>query len=207
MVQPTIFTQQGGQAIASYNYTDLAEGTGVVIYYGLTNKDNAATNYMLSSQAIKSSSNSTNIITAGTNVNCNFDLTSFNIPKEIKGTAYYFGGICGYSGMTGYITVQIQKVSGGVESNCSSVIQSETFTMGAGEGGGQFCLMAIPLTQTHFKKGDTLRLNVIFYKTGGGSAMGFTHSPTNMDTGQAYPSLYPNVTTQLKLYIPFAIGD
>ena len=75
-------------AIASYDYSDIAEGTGVKTFYGFNvNTSGAATadRFRLGQQ---SSLNSYDVETAMTaKAAYNWELTAFNLPKTIKGTA------------------------------------------------------------------------------------------------------------------------
>ena len=89
-VLPVAFPIPGESAIASYSYTDIAEGTGVVSFYGAETYDTtASTKYILTTNSIIS--NNPEIISP--NGNYDFDLTPFNMPKTIKGTAYFSVGM------------------------------------------------------------------------------------------------------------------
>src|SRR3990167_9378636 len=106
-------------AIASFNYTDIAEGTGVVLFYGATHKEVSTTSYFLTtntpysndvitSGAILQSANWTEVI------NKNFDVR-FNRPQNIKGYAYLSLSLGGYAS-AGAGSLQI-KVSGATLNN------------------------------------------------------------------------------------------
>ena len=48
------YTKGAGDVIASYDYTDIAEGTGIVAFNLLTSEDTTAADYHLSENAIPS---------------------------------------------------------------------------------------------------------------------------------------------------------
>lgn len=198
-VLPVAFPIPGESAIASYNYTDVAEGTGVVEFYGAETYDTTATRkYILTANQI--TSNTADLISP--NGTINFDLSPFNSPRTIKGTAYFSVGMYESSSAAYYITAKIQKSSGGVVTDCSAAFQSDTIQA---NGVWKMVLVAIPLTQTHFKKGDFLRLNLDVHGANNGNwSMGC--DPTGRSGTYINSTLTaPSMTTKLTLNIPFKL--
>jgi hypothetical protein len=159
------------EPLANYSYEDLAEGTGKVIYYGISSETSAAVDYHLVSSALYSSEISKDVTSNGTTT-LDFDLAPFNLPRTAKGTAYFSaGGVAGASATT-TLKVQVKKWDGSSETNISSEITTPTLS-----NAQDMFLLELPLTQTHFSKGDILRLTVKLVATSGGNACKVGHDP------------------------------
>ena len=173
---PNNFQISGEAAVASYDFFDIAEGTGIKVFYGMDNETSAgATQDSLGNAIIAVDGETT---TTGSTYN--FDLAPFNLPKIITGTAYFQ---CALKGGTNggddiYVTAQLQKWDGTTATNITSAVQSATI-IGQAIGWVTFPLTC---TKTHFKKGEILRLVVV--STMGAGTGWFSHSPTNRDTTQ-----------------------
>ena len=148
MALPQPFTT-AAPAIASYNYTDIVDGTGVAVYYGNVNEASSIS-YFLGTSAFTVAT----CYTSGATM----DLTPFATPRTVKGTAILSFYVNASSGARG--NVKLQKVDGvtAAVTDISSTIQSE-----ARSALGSLCLK-IPLTETLFAQGDILRL--VYTQTG-----------------------------------------
>lgn len=188
------FIRSGEGAIASYSYNDVADGTGVIIFYGASQANNSE-DYILTTQTIKSQSIT---ISNSSNVTYNFDLSAFNLPRTIKGTAFITMGCYNSSASNPpqTFTFQVKKDSGGNVTNCSSAI-TPAFPTGNTEN-KDICA-EIPLTQTNFKKGDILRLAITINTTGGSLKFGI--DPAD----RADPTAALTASRQLKFYLPFRV--
>tara|TARA_Y100000310_G_scaffold326893_1_gene392439 strand:- start:542 stop:1162 length:621 start_codon:yes stop_codon:yes gene_type:complete len=167
-------------ATASYNWTDLAEGTGVVRYYLTRSKNFANENeYCLITQTIASANKvGERYITGnGTGVVHNFDLSVYNTPKVLRGTAYFSCDFFrGTENGSANAKITVQKVdSDDNVTNVSSELRTSSYLAGTGTG-TQAAFLAIPLTTTNFKKGDTLRLKVDVIEDGTYAGMGIDPS-------------------------------
>jgi hypothetical protein len=149
------------QSVTSYDYLDVDDGTGTVVYYITIHETSGATfTYTLERNIVRSAgmaSDQVILATATTNV----DVT-FNTPKTVKGTATISAEFQ-KSGNNMSMTVTIQKVSGAVVTDISSAVVSPTQTVD-----GYFFNMPIPLTETVFAAGDTLRLELFLNGAGSG---------------------------------------
>ena len=168
---PVEFPIPAETAIASFNYTDLAEGTGKVIYFGLTSEDGSAVDYHLNSNKLFSAQTSTTRATAGTTT-LDFDLAPFNLPLTAKGTAVFSAGISAASSVTTKLQVTVKKYDGTTETNISSEITTATATSAT----NRMVLIELPLTQTLIKIGELIRLTVKLVSTGTGNAK-VAHDP------------------------------
>jgi hypothetical protein len=181
--------------IVSYDFTDFAEGTGVVVFEGF--KDSAG-NYGLSTS---SNIPSAEIVTTATDPNTAtiyFTLTPFNMPKKIKGTAIaLFSAYATPAGGGANITVTIQKSSGGTVTDLGNAV-----TGNISGGGAVVCaVLIIPLTETPFKRGDILRAKCDINPEGSNCIMG--HDPYN----RTYGSFTASTPTKFRVNIPFKIEN
>lgn len=186
-------------ALASYSYEDIADRTGVRTFYGCQTNKSGATLYKLSSQTVYSSS--IEVVDDGDpSKELDFDLTAFSIPTTLKGTALLSGSLGGGTGNSGYVTAQLMKVSGVTETAITSVIGTAAVSYNAS---AKMFLLPIPITETIFKAGEFLRLNIFFYRTAGANNMYFGIDPMGRDG--TYATAAAKLTTILKLNIPFGL--
>lgn len=191
-----IFRRAGEQSIASYDFTDIAEGTGTVIFYGITTEINSGVSRVLSENVLDSTTISTPNPAGSTEYD--FDLAAFNLPRRVTGTAYFKCAIAGGSNAadTIYVTVIVKKYDGSTETNISSEIQSQTVASSTTEQ----VLMPIPLTETSFKKGEILRMTVkVVAGAGGVQDTKIYHDPT----GSYVDLTGSNASPVMQLNVPF----
>ena len=219
-LSPVAFPQPVSPAIASYAYTDIAEGTGIVLFYGASNHANGTTDYILttntpySSRIVVSGAQITADGTFGQIATQDYDIT-FNHPQNIKGTAYLNISIGGYSITTatgnkvwlsgailqkydGSTTTTLVAVSGAVV-NITPANQVVSAT--------QFLPLALTGT-THFKAGDTLRLSLDLWGYNGAGDLshgGWGSDPADRNDPGA-KTIADTDTTKLELYIPFLLN-
>lgn len=168
---PVNFPIPGAKALANYNYSDVADGTGVNLFYPAMSINNAGEvpvliNFVAGAVIASGGTIVLNGRFVGNDID--FDLTPFNSPRVVMGTAY-LSGYADYDSAAGiYLKAQVRKVSGVTETNISSEITTDSRTADG------VVLIAIPLTQTEFAVGDFLRLTL---SKGGGNG-GFICDPT-----------------------------
>jgi len=150
-VVPVNFPVPGESSIASYNYTDIANGLGYSSYYPNGIWDGSAVVYLLMSQTLHSQAGVRDF--ASTNSQ-DLDLSPFNTPKTLMGTAYFQFSAKTSSGAS-VITATIKKVSGASVTSISSAIASSSISTSEA-----WKILKIPLTKTNFKIGDILRLTL-----------------------------------------------
>jgi len=202
--------QSAPSAIASYDYTDIIEGTGIIKFMAYTNKDTSGTNYSLTRQTVFYSSDIELVdnnpgVTAALDID--FDLSPFNSPVTIRGTAVVnvcFECQADIESGTGYAIAKIRKWDGAAETEIAST-QSESLT-----DDYRILALNINVPKTHFKKGEILRLTIYCYgeKTAGGNNFHvvFGCDPQNRDGTWIVPSTdNPVSTTKLEFYCPFEI--
>jgi len=222
---PKIYQKPLGPAIASYDYTDVAEGTGVIGFKGSRGDASGGIIYSLGTQNIYSSevaTQTTNFTSGGSAWNLiqtiNFDLTVFNTPRTIKGTAVIEGSFgvwnAGVHGHSCYIIFDIQHYDG--ISTYTTLGSASTETLTVSTSGPVWKIKSFVINKTliqkHFKKGDVLRIATNIYgkhngtpdPTDGKALLG--HDPNNRDyaSGATIVTAATNHTT-LNFYIPFKL--
>jgi len=203
-VVPKFFRQAGDPIIASYDFVDVAEGTGIVLFYGLTTFEAKTYGFRLSREVMRSQlidSNLTSGIAAPVEEDLNFDLTPYNLPQVVKGTAY-LNCCLGTGGAQGFASGSIIRLRGVTETLIGQASSAILLT------GTKQMLMKIICTETEFKKDDVLRLKLGVVKTAGNdtTTIELGHDPANRDADNYIkPVTVANDTTQVKLWVPFKI--
>ena len=199
MPLPKIIQSQQN-ALANYDYFDIAEGTGMQLFYAAAT-GNATTGYILTGNQVYSTSVET--FHSSLDVN-NFDTFVFNTPKIVGGTALVTFSICisgAYSSAFEF-TTSVQKWDG------STATTLGTASTGIGSGADlskRTYLIQIPITKTAFKAGEMLRLS-LSGAVAGASYYYFGWDPMNRDGTFILPSTdNPATTTQLKVWVPFVL--
>ena len=196
------------QAIASYDFTDITEGTGVVNFQGYSSQLSGASlfTYFLGKEIVASQDIETST-SGGTAKTLTFNTNNFNLPKIIKGeTIIRFSGALTYSQVSAstlYFVVTLQKVSGGVVSDLGTATSYVISKSGNATEIKNF-LININVSQTHFKIGDNLRLVIVMTPGGAGPVASYiAHDPQN----RAGPIITPVSTypTNMDVFIPFRI--
>ena len=189
----------GEGSIASYDYTDLASGLGFKTYYATNYEDGAGGTTRALTESLLYS---VNIEGSFTTTTFSYDLTPFNIPRTVKGTAIirYSTHWSGTSSQTKYETFTLKKVSGAVITSIGTA-RSNTETS-AGSAIIKNHVLYISLTETNFKKGDILRLE-LDPTNPEPATIYIGEDPANRDGTYITPSAtYP---TKFNVYIPFKL--
>lgn len=211
------YTRTGENSIPTYNWEDIAEGTGTVLFYGFTSTSGGQTtlNYNLGTSIINPGYtvpttvtdheyiSSLSAVTART-----FSLSPFTQTRIIKGKAYINVTLTSTSSGTNpnfYPVVAVYK------NNTQIAYASGAATSGASTNRTYNLALSIP--NTHYGVGDVLSITVSGSITGGGQLF-MCHDPNNNNISTYAPAgavgNIPNVTaatnpTTFKSYIPFKI--
>ncbi len=207
-VVPLNFPIPAESAIASYSYTDVAEGTGVQIFYGSTYKVDTTLSYFLTTQGghyANDTTSSANIATGDPAkvLDLDFDLP-LNLPKNIKGNLYVTATIGCSARNAGtstlYYIAKLRKWDGSTETDIASA-QSATITnVNSPSVDTLSTKITVPLT--HYKKTDTIRLTMEVWagQSGGSSTAVIYHDPIER------ASALPDGETQRVIgFIPFRL--
>jgi hypothetical protein len=226
---PINFNIPAENVIATYNYTDLAEGTGMSDFYGMAINTgwSGAVSYILteknyySTQARQTTTyaapldvhTSGAVLTAdadpANSFDLDFDLTSFNTPRVIKGTAIiqvpWAQNFSPSGALSGALVVQLQKYDGSTETTfASGAVQKRIDASGTNY---YLTTLKVPVSsEVLFKTGETLRVNVIgrVLDSNGTAQMSMAHDPQARAGSSIYTS--SNIaSTTFKCSIPFKI--
>jgi hypothetical protein len=226
---PQVYKRSTEGVIASYNFQDIEEGTGVVIYNCAETMEESTRAYKLTTQSPYSNDPLTSGSTSSTSntkaVDLDFDLT-FNLPQNVKGTfmaqipfimghetTANYGGTC-------YVIMKIIHYDGSTETELGSV-QSETLAAANLKINSKTALIEETITAVkHFKKGETLRITLELWITASdssGSQGAILHDPaarvmTNgNDLGYVGGAAAidgtngPPATTKATIFVPFEV--
>jgi hypothetical protein len=205
----------------TYNWSDIAAGTGMADFYLYSSKDSSGTDYHMSQNLFYSTvieaSSSTSAATYTKLIDYDFDLSPFNLSATIEGTATIQACMqleCTGSGSAGddvdaYMVARIRKWDGTTETEIADNT-SETLTSSFDDG-GELKILNFPITvpKTRFAPGETLRVTIEGWARARDTkdariAIGL--DPINRDGTYINPSTDdPISTTQLKASIPFRI--
>lgn len=213
---------QASPSIVSYNYTDISDGTGVIVFNGASHREASTTALYLTTATPYSSS----VVVSGSAVpgtataqvlSANFDII-FNRPQRIKGQAYLnvtFGG----TGNAGTGTPTIFISGGSLQNSTTSEtmasignLNNQGIDLSFPSEGTYSKQLNIELDMTgttyHIKQDDVLRLNVQVWGTTTGSRAisygGIGADPADRNDPDGL-TIADADTTQMVLYLPFMV--
>jgi len=219
-ILPIVYRKSGEGAIASYPFSDVLEGPGVVTFYGSDTYQEGAYGYVGSTTQVYSNNKITSATATGTGaetlIDRDFDV-AFVTPKILKGTIYAtISWISGHTttankrGQT-YVDFNVYHYDGTTETLLGNAT-SANHIVASQICAGTTKFVKVPITTARqFKKGDTLRLNVMLMQTSGGASLqevDLCHDPqgrtiTTTGAGSAVDTA-PD-TTKMIFYVPFQI--
>jgi len=174
---PVNFPIPGESSIASYDWVDVANGTGYIRYYlNVACTGTGTQGYTLSESGIYSNVVAWQSAALTTNANTevfnNIFVTTLNSPKTINGNALVniAAKLGGLEASRMYHGVEIIKISGGAETilgHASGALIIGTAATPPVMDHENVSLISIPITKTHLKKGDQvgIRLHTYAWKT------------------------------------------
>ncbi len=220
MPVPIVYRKSGDQSISSYDYFDIAEGTGIKTFYCATIQDgtnvsgaNLTTNDILTGEKLYSVDPHSKVTAVSTTYvleNTRTFATTFNLPKIVKGNLIINVGHSVNSGAANttdnYIYGTVIKRSGSTDTTLGSISGAViTFVAGAGAINATTSLLSIPITLTKFKKDDILKVKIDQYcrrSSGTGTPTWYLgHDPFARDIDTAFT----NSTTLAVARVPFVI--
>lgn len=206
---PIAFPEKPRQAIASFDFTDIADATGTVIFLGLKTIADTTANHHLTQDSLFSEDINAVAKSTGTALNTwemehdiDFDLSIFNLPQTIRGSAKVSVTMqmivrAGNTGRS-YFIAKLRKWDGSSETEIANT-QSSTFEdVPGGSDSTNYKTVAMNITvpRTHFNKGDTLRMTIEHWAFN--SEILFYADPKGRTAGSAD-------TTVMEAHIPFDI--
>ena len=196
--------------IASYNYTDLDEGAGYVKYYGFAADTSSATTYGLTKSVVFSNPAYSGADSSASPFDADFDL-SFNIAKTLNGDVianipmWCYGSINNSS--TVAVTLTIYHYNATTGETSLGTATSDSIDNNAGENTeNKLLCFRIPITSTHFKRTDILRMNIsaTVVRSDGTSRGGVRHDPAGRTPSGTQGNFESSV---LSFHVPFRIDS
>ena len=227
MTIPEKFRKSGEPALANYDFIDIAEGTGIVNYFGYAHGESAggvlAISYGLSTDTLQTERASQGVAeerdgaTMGeathtdmrSKIDMDFDL-KFNLPKRIKGKIKVecsYGGVTATGGGNGaniFPKLLVRKWDGTTETEITEA-EGRIFAIPIDvDTNTRTIFEADVSTIQHFKKGETLRLTMQLWaqKITNNRIIIFYHNPKNTRTDKLYPLSHSQV---FKAQVPYLI--
>lgn len=190
------------QPIASFNFTDIADGSGNVLFLGLATEDTGGVGYHLVSTTTPSTPIVTGRSSQGTTT-IDFDSTVFNLPRTAKGTATfsaYMGATVGEDVKLAVTIIHVDADDN--ETVIGTELTSATYTSQSGTEAEAVSLRFV-LTEKRFKRGDKIRLRVKLTQVNAAGASEVGHDPGEEDGTFIQSS--QGTTTKMELIMPFRI--
>jgi len=204
-------------AVATYNYTDIADMTGFRTFYGVDTTDDGTQSYHLVSNGLHSDTAATegNGSSGEEKVHdIDFDLSEFQLPQVVSGTMRaVVPVILGHEttankGGQAYVIIKLRKWDGTTETEIASNTKSRV----SGNPGSLDTLpvvfnIHVDVPGTSFKKGEQLRITVEVWATSqaaNGLRIVLSHDPT--DTNNA-PDSAEFITSILQFEVPFKLEE
>ncbi len=163
------------EIIETFEHQDIASGLGFETFFPKTSRNSGGLNHFLSPLTFNSTSGTGgNQSSTTTQTTLNFDTSVFNLPRTVKGTAYFVGKVF-ISVDTGLDTFSVQLKKVLVDSSTEDLSSEIT----SGEINNTSVLdhvIELPLTQKIIKKGEKIRLAVTLLKDDGGTIFKFNHN-------------------------------
>lgn len=196
MVLPRVFRNERERVILSFNWTDLATGTGYRTFYPAAAQDSASIEYFLTQTRIDGNPIKDSL-NGSSSEERNFDI-EFEQPQTIRGTAFFnFTQFVGASSST---KTQIEVFHVDKDSNEISLGTKTSLTRNGTNTWRE--LLKIELTEKHFAIGEKLRISVIFTHTGANSSNNWFDPASSITTTDI---LGRTVGTDFVCNIPFKI--
>lgn len=178
---PRTYRKEDERSLANFPFTDLAQGTGIQLYYGIISENQTGETEHLISFVGDSVKNTF----TGDNSPAVIDTAEFNLPRTIKGIGYVQGEYTA-AGTASSLTFEFFKWDGSSETSISAQAETQDVTSATEE-----FFLPIDFTQTTIKNGEQIRLKVTF---------SFVNSAYNF-------KINPSEADPLKVFIPFRIDN
>ena len=158
MVQiPQTYPLVQEQAIATFDFVDIANGLGFETFWLVAGRDSVSTKFILTNLNLTSEDISIDTSTA-TEATFTFNTSVFNLPRTVKGTALpeiILQALVG-GGVSHSFSVKLQVVHvGGSTTDISAEITSATIALPTATN--RTFLIEVPLTETRIKRGEKIR--------------------------------------------------
>lgn len=206
-IRPKRVITQSSPNVVSYDYADIAEGSGFIDYYLFSSETNSAADYHLTNKtSVYSKIPYTQSAVTTTNskvIDLDFEI-EFNMPRDIEGTAitqFYVGGGATVDSISAYVVTTIYHYDGTTATSIGTA-QSDTETWST-SARKLFCVPIDISSRQHFKPNDILRVNVAVWAVESNGAsdtnVNLQHDPADRNAA------VDDLPTNSHIFIPFKI--
>lgn len=228
MAVPRVYRRTGEPIVASYDFQEIAQDTGVIRYRLFATQNSSAVAYKAGISDVYSQPKGTKG-TATTSLSYvktntfNFDAVTFKKPLTLRGDVVInvTHGTQGQAGVGSntYLIIHVSKVdAAGTETSLGNVTSLEADPVDGAGATNEFrtsCLTISP-TETNFIIGDKIRFRVEMYtkSASGGAASGvIAHDPQNRDISAAELDITSGTAgitaatnpTKFDVYVPYKV--
>lgn len=214
---PIHFSDVASNVIATYDFFDIEEGTGIVQFKAAIWEDSNGKNSLLTvkdlfSRLVESNGTINNHIDFQDKITKNFDLADFQFPKIIEGDCVIEFSMAGKRVGTSAIHVRakinVQHYDGTTATDIATVT-SPTLTTDSTTGSTSLISIKLALPRTTFKKGENLRLKIVIQGRQAiinvaDDKVYMGHDPQNRDGSVITPSSSGGIT-KCNFYCPFRL--
>jgi len=191
--------------IATYNYVDVAEGTGITTFNACTTNVAGTEKYFITTAEPYSNTIETNLgaLGAGVTADKDFDTGELNLPIIVKGTATVNVTSALIDGGSYFLYAKLRKWDGTSETEIAQGSGSILAT--DGNLRRTILLKISDIPPTLITIGEQIRLTVGAQGVTAGGTAWIAHDPQNRDGTTFVPSTTPAITNKLIANIPFQI--
>lgn len=222
MTIPNTYRKSRENYLVNFDYTDVASGTGIIHFKGFNASGwKLGTGDFYSSSIIAYASAGTTDFTKV--LDLDFDLSSFNSPRTIKGKGivqfcFIVERKAGNGRSYGYVVAKLRKWDGTSETEIANVTSSTLSSLSSANPEREIACLSLTIPKTHFKKEDILRLTLEGWSKviseGSAGWIGIGTDPKNRDSddeGGTRPAITPSTDnpqtiTKLDFFCPFEIN-
>jgi hypothetical protein len=187
---PIYYRKSAEGATASYDWFDFASNVGYKRFYaaGATHASAAKVYFLTTTSGMNSDFE--NCGYDGNSADIDFDIT-FNMPIILAASNVYVNVSTRSqnAATTSHFHITVYHVTGVTETSLGT-IESSTITQGGAGSAYYRRAVVVPITEKHFKKGDKLRINLVWTCSNGGyvyfdpaSSLSLTEATTGRTIG------------------------
>jgi hypothetical protein len=208
---PISFADTGDAAIASYDYTDLADATGITRLYGGKTQISGTVYLRLDKNSFIGNSNpntsgSRNAADFAKSIDIDFDPSVFQLPRTIKGTLLANIPIMITANCIMYLILRVRKVTVAAAEIEIANAMSEPY---ATANDPYYFSVPITVPETIIEQGEKLRLTVEgWISSSSGTVYGnVAYDPQNgiVDPGASFGADYAAGETLMQFFVPFKV--
>lgn len=205
---------RGGEQTVSYSYTDIAEGTGTVSFYGFMARDATNNKYYMSRNQLTSEEHETSVSysngAVASLIDDSFTLSEYKIPQTVEGTAYfqiplYTSHTTSPGAATFSTTITLEDYDGSTATTIATVTLADyNLSNTIGTSHVQEGILEVPRYKIDVGHNLRVKLTITVQRTiVSTETAAIGHSPTNQDGNNI--TVADAGTTQLIFNIPFKL--